>query len=771
MFAKKNNDADLSSSSKKTKRAAQAQGTQFQHAIGNQAFGRLLNRSTKSSQEKLRVVPSDDRSEHEADRVADRLSQSAEGVRPAGKTRRAARATSSGAKGEMDPGADFAARLKTTTGSPLPDNTRVSMEQSLGADFSGVRVHSGNDAARLNRSINSLAFTRGSNIYLGEGRNDLNSKEGKYLLAHELTHVMQQSNSPRAGLAHANPGLVQRFESDEHQHLGDIAAPGALYDLGGPNDKFELTHGDILALSGDVFPPDELFRLAAIPGNKGQKVGSRDEILWALQDTRIWELRSGSSGPYAGKKDPRFEPGGPYAGYVYSDAVKQTVFDRYRKLGADNAGHFVAPQGRDPSGAPLPAPSTAGTTYRTMHETAIKAADGVGRAGGNIGVAMAREAAAQHFLTDEFSAGHLRTPIGSIREYWGNKYPLFWYNLRHKIALDTAIELSSFTSRAYTTVLASVEALVPTLPAVTLGDLLASVFHDVDNERGVSTSTGGKVMGDKNLDAPTEKAAVAAIQAGNRDIKIAYDLGKQNPTPVPDVDLFGQIRLRNGGTADKYSAELQVPEPGKSEPPQNWKAPDINVLWDQKMLGTSGDTVGQEISRRVKVGAIAVQLNSLGDSFPVSGDWGTHPRAAYLKGFVAKLQADPKAGVLDIINWAPHGMNTGNTAEAARESVADLDRKGKAGDKKENLSNMTLQQRINYVDVLMANKSDFDQDTIITIFSNTTVADRPELYKGIEGHPWTGDFKRSKGDLDKLYAVTSGTSARVDRLKNLINGK
>ena len=64
-----------------------------------------------------------------------------------------------------------------------------------------------------------------------------------------------------------------------------------------------------------------------------------------------------------------------------------------------------------------------------------------GHAHQEVGLPMAREAAAQHYLTDAFSAGHLRTPIANIRDYWSKKYPMFWFNLRQKIALDTAMNL------------------------------------------------------------------------------------------------------------------------------------------------------------------------------------------------------------------------------------------------------------------------------------------------------------------------------------------
>jgi hypothetical protein len=743
-------------------------------------------------QPKLEIGSADDPLEHEADRVADQVMRmpdagggaiTSSSVQVSRKCDACERNDDD--KVRMKPAApSFATRpteaphsvhdVLASSGQRLDEHTRAFFEPRFGIDFVNVRVHTDGEAAASAASIGAQAYTAGRDIVFATGKYEPTSSAGRRLLAHELAHVVQQHASdgvsPEAGRPATEPTTdrIQRFESEEHQHLGDVATGAATYDLGGKNDKFELTHGDIVALSGDVFAPDDLFRLAAIPGDRGAKVGTRDEILWGLQDPRIWEMRAAKSGPYAGKSDPRFQAGGPYAGYVYSDAVKSAVFERYQKLGAANAGHFAAPKGRDAGGAPAPAADSAGGNYRTLHEVAIRQADQAGRAKADIGMAMAREAAAQHFLTDSFSAGHLRTPISLIRDYWGAKYPLFWYNLRHKIALDTAIEMTSGTlvtaHYGYTQILTQVEAMAPTLPAVTLGDLLGSVFHDVDNEQGVGIEGVGKVMGDAHLDAHTEKLAVAAIQAGNKDILKAYTLGQQRPSPPPDAKLFSEVRMQTGGSGSKYAPELMAPTPAKSEPPQNWKAADIMALWDQPLLGKAGPTVGQTISARVQGGSISVQLRALADKFPIS-QTGLHPRAAYLKGFVDKLVANPKAGILDIINWAPHDMLTG---DAAQETAADLAAKGAAGNKTENLSNMTPAQQDGFLAQLIDGGGAADQASIIAIFAAAPAGDRPAIYQRIEGHPWLKDFNRTLGSRDKLYKAMSGKN--IDRLKDVING-
>ncbi len=82
------------------------------------------------------------------------------------------------------------------SGSPLPKTTRSSMEAAFGSDFSKVNIHTGREAQAMNKSLHSHAFTHGSDIYFDGGKYNPGTSAGQHLLAHELTHVMQQ----RSGL-------------------------------------------------------------------------------------------------------------------------------------------------------------------------------------------------------------------------------------------------------------------------------------------------------------------------------------------------------------------------------------------------------------------------------------------------------------------------------------------------------------------------------------------------------------------------------------------
>ncbi|MEH1894509.1 MAG: DUF4157 domain-containing protein [Nostoc sp.] len=84
-------------------------------------------------------------------------------------------------------------------GQSMADNIRKPMEEAFGADFSGVKVHTDGKSDQLNQSIQARAFTTGQDVFFRQGEYNPGSRGGQELLAHELTHVVQQ-----------NGGAVQR---------------------------------------------------------------------------------------------------------------------------------------------------------------------------------------------------------------------------------------------------------------------------------------------------------------------------------------------------------------------------------------------------------------------------------------------------------------------------------------------------------------------------------------------------------------------------------
>src|ERR1700674_1384421 len=119
-------------------------------------------------------------------------------------------------------------------GAPLDKDTRCFMESRLGADFTDVRVHTDATASESARSVQAHAYTVGSDVVFQSGKYAPESDSGKRMLAHELTHVVQQRSGPVDGTP--APGGIQishpadRFEQAAESSADRVmssAAPSA----------------------------------------------------------------------------------------------------------------------------------------------------------------------------------------------------------------------------------------------------------------------------------------------------------------------------------------------------------------------------------------------------------------------------------------------------------------------------------------------------------------------------------------------------------------
>jgi hypothetical protein len=210
-------------------------------------------------------------------------------------------------------GANPSAPIPQMAGAPLPDDSRGRMEPRLGADLSGVRIHSGAESAHAADQMGARAFTVGNDVHFGAGEFAPGTKEGDKLLAHELTHVVQgQSGGVQRkaafdggdGPAAEDQGHVSHPEDPAEkeadavaEHVGDelhgegaghghasaaAAAPSAAPSTGGTDKK-------ISRKSKPSAAPDiggkKIFR------KPNDKSGSKDE------------------GPHGGKRDIDKRPG------------------------------------------------------------------------------------------------------------------------------------------------------------------------------------------------------------------------------------------------------------------------------------------------------------------------------------------------------------------------------------------------------------------------------------------------------------------------------
>ncbi|GBE93481.1 DUF4157 domain-containing protein [Nostoc cycadae] len=96
------------------------------------------------------------------------------------------------------------------SGQTLAETIKAPMEQAFGADFSGVKIHTDAQSDQMNQSIQAKAFTTGQDIFFRQGNYDPGSRGGQELIAHELTHVVQQTGS----------GKIQKSEDREIVSIG-----------------------------------------------------------------------------------------------------------------------------------------------------------------------------------------------------------------------------------------------------------------------------------------------------------------------------------------------------------------------------------------------------------------------------------------------------------------------------------------------------------------------------------------------------------------------
>lgn len=138
------------------------------------------------------------------------------------------RKESSDAETQGSPGLDNYVGSLGASGQPLPESSRQFFEPRFGQDFSGVRIHTDSVAAKSAQSINALAYTTGNNIVFNSGQFSPESDSGKRLMAHELTHVVQQGKG-------IQPKLIQRAPRkgdaqaiiDRDKLINDIRAEAA----------------------------------------------------------------------------------------------------------------------------------------------------------------------------------------------------------------------------------------------------------------------------------------------------------------------------------------------------------------------------------------------------------------------------------------------------------------------------------------------------------------------------------------------------------------
>jgi Domain of unknown function (DUF4157) len=196
----------------------------LQRSVGNARLGRMLEGSTPRIQRKLSVSAPGDAEELEADSMARRV---------------VGRDTAPGGEGpsgeddvsEVSPETEAQIDAERGRGQPLPDAMGREMEGAFEADFGGVRVHADAPADRLSRSMAARAFSTGQDVFFRQGEYQPGTGGGQELLAHELTHTIQQGGAKgRAQQRSAGNAAVvaahgrTRQASEDHQRTDAVHA-------------------------------------------------------------------------------------------------------------------------------------------------------------------------------------------------------------------------------------------------------------------------------------------------------------------------------------------------------------------------------------------------------------------------------------------------------------------------------------------------------------------------------------------------------------------
>ncbi|MGZ4074336.1 MAG: eCIS core domain-containing protein, partial [Bacteroidia bacterium] len=172
-------------------------------------------------------------------------------------------------------------------GQSLPADTQQELGSKMNADFSDVNIHTDSNAVQMNKEIGAKAFTHGNDIYFNQGQYNPNSNTGKHLLAHELTHTVQQGNG-KTMLNKQQNSLV----NDPEEDLGNKLL--TQYPQGIPVMIYDTNYGDVfkvqseqwakrnnaVGLKGETFVANEVLFGKAIPNEMSRP--NQDNVLETL---------------------------------------------------------------------------------------------------------------------------------------------------------------------------------------------------------------------------------------------------------------------------------------------------------------------------------------------------------------------------------------------------------------------------------------------------------------------------------------------------------
>jgi Domain of unknown function (DUF4157) len=627
-------------------------------------------------------------------------------------------------------------------GQPLAADVRERVGHALGDSLGDVRIHSDETAGRLTNAVAARAFAVGSDVFVAPSEYRPGSSDGDALLAHELTHVVQQRGAPTSGplrvsqpddalereadsaaRAGAAPSLspagasIHRFVESEHKMIGDLGSAR------GPETArmieiapgFSVTYGDMVAMSGDHFESvKQITDLAKIPG-PGE--GTREEVEYVL----TVEIH--------GEKDKKD---------TFSAGAIHGAEKRYYELASRNQSHFLNPREGD-TGRDIHDMVTAheggvamgaAANYHDGHRLALMEAARAGKAHEPIDQALAQEAFSNHFLTDSFSAGHIRTPRQSLSEYWHAKVPMFFVNFEMYMAEQIAKYINDHNWRgwvasvdliemgeggaldlwqtgSYATIQATLRA--KGMPEITFGDIVSGALHDYDNVHGVDVTVAGhdmRVLGDgqlvRNGQATPEGqgtllTAAEAVRTSIAEVEEAYADGGAGGA-VGDAAV-ARFLTRNDGL---FAAELMIPqvlpELMQTTRQVQWEFDSASqLLQDAQFKEAAAITAHDKAS----------ELQAIGDTLDAD-----YKREAFKDGFLTKLEGGPDdvaRTLQEIIDYTP-GSGGGLFGHNEDDEAVDYWKEAK---RRNALGTLTLPAKQKLIHDVLTGATLGEEDTMI----------------------------------------------------------
>ncbi len=170
------------------------------------------------------------------------------------------------------------------TGTPMDKQTSSFMENMFGTDFSNINIHTNNSSVQLNNQLNSQAFTVGNDVYFNSGKYNPSNNDGKRLLAHELTHTIQQGTGIQPMIQKDDEETAEESSSGSSTPLSDLVTGIVREQLSNSSMRGHLSSLGT-ALQG-----------LAVEGatGEGEQLGASAERLAALGISGAFEMTAGA---------------------------------------------------------------------------------------------------------------------------------------------------------------------------------------------------------------------------------------------------------------------------------------------------------------------------------------------------------------------------------------------------------------------------------------------------------------------------------------------